>query len=90
MDEITDDGEARNDFWSIDGNYIYRHHVEPRVQLFVPKEETFAIPLRHIDVDDINDQNLGQTLKIQWFLLNEICTVIPLAGLVWERQVEEA
>ena len=35
-----DDGEARNDFWSISGNYIYRHHVEPRVKLYVPREES--------------------------------------------------
>ena len=34
----------------IEGNYIYRHHVEPGVQLNVPKEETFPIPLRYIDV----------------------------------------
>ena len=26
------DGEARNDFWSISGNSIYRHHVEPQVK----------------------------------------------------------
>ena len=37
-DEITEKGEARNDFWSIEGNYIYRHHVEPRVQLYAPTE----------------------------------------------------
>ena len=29
---------------------IYRHHNEPGVQLFVPKEETFPIPLKYIDV----------------------------------------
>ena len=26
------DGDARNDFWSMSGNFIYRHHVEPRVK----------------------------------------------------------
>ena len=26
-------GEAINDFWSMLGNFIYRHHVEPRVKL---------------------------------------------------------
>ena len=36
------DGEARNDFWSISGNFVYRHHVEPRVKLYVPKEESFG------------------------------------------------
>ena len=40
IDTMMDDTDARNDFWSIEGNwYIYRHHVEPRVQLHVPKEE---------------------------------------------------
>ena len=29
---------------------IYRHHVESRVHLFVPKEETFRISLKYIDV----------------------------------------
>ena len=31
-------------FWSIEGAFIRGHHVEPRVQLSVPKEETFPIP----------------------------------------------
>ena len=44
------DGEARNDFWSISGNDIYRHHVQPRVKLYVPREESFPIPLQYIDV----------------------------------------
>ena len=48
--EPTDDAEARSDFWSIQGDFICRHHVEPRVQLYLPKEETFPIPLKHIDV----------------------------------------
>ena len=29
---------------------MYRHHVEPRVKLCVPKEESFFIPLKYIDV----------------------------------------
>ena len=41
--ETKDDDEARKDFWSIQGDFIYRHHIEPRVQLCVPKEETFTI-----------------------------------------------
>ena len=41
--EIKDDAETRNDFWSMGGNFIYRHHVEPQVQLYVPKEDTFPI-----------------------------------------------
>ena len=48
--ESTDDVEARSDFWSIQGDFIYRHHNELRVQLYVPKEETFRTPLEYIDV----------------------------------------
>ena len=31
QDSFPDAGEAINDFWSM-GNFIYRHHVEPRVK----------------------------------------------------------
>ena len=48
--ESTDEAEARADFWSIQGDFIYRHHNGPRVQLLVPKEETFPSPLKHVDV----------------------------------------
>ena len=36
-------------FGLIQGDFIYRHHIEPRVQIFVP-EETFPISLKYIDV----------------------------------------
>ena len=42
--QTKEDAEERNDFWSIEGDFIYRHHNEPRVHLHVPKEETFPIP----------------------------------------------
>ena len=45
-----DDREAQNNFWSIEGKYTYRHHVEPGVQLYVLKEESYPIPLRNTDV----------------------------------------
>ena len=32
--ETKDNAEARRDFWSIQGDFIYRHHIEPRVQLY--------------------------------------------------------
>ena len=38
---------------------------------------------------DINGLNQGPVWKIQSFLLSGICTVILLAGLSWERQVEK-
>ena len=36
--------------WSTSRNFIYRHHVEPRVKLYSPREESFLIPLKYIDV----------------------------------------
>ena len=49
-DSTRDDAEAKNDFLSITGDFIYRHHVEPRVKLYMPKEESFPIPLKYIGV----------------------------------------
>ena len=42
--------KRKNDFWTIAGEFISRHHVVPRVKLYVPREETFPIPMKHIDV----------------------------------------
>ena len=44
------DGEAKNDFWSISRDFIYRHHLGPQVKLYVPTEESFFSPLKYIDV----------------------------------------
>ena len=40
-DSLPVAGEAMNDFWSMSGSFIYRHHVEPRVKLYSPREESF-------------------------------------------------
>ena len=57
-DSFPDAGEAINDFWSMSGNFIYRHHVEPRVKLYSPREESFHIPLKYIDVSRTTHTNL--------------------------------
>ena len=57
-DSFPDFGEAINDFWSMSGNCIYRHHVEPRVKLYSPREESFPIPLKYIDVSRTTHTNL--------------------------------
>ena len=57
------DGDARNDFWSISGNFINRHHVEPRVKLYVPTKESFPIPLKYIDVTRSTDTTLDVMLE---------------------------
>ena len=57
-DSFPDAVEAINDFWSMSGNFIYRHHVEPRVKLYSPREESFPIPLKYIDVSRTTRTNL--------------------------------
>ena len=44
------DGEAKSDFWCVSGDFIYRHHEEPRVKLYVPTEDLFRIQLKYMDV----------------------------------------
>ena len=63
QDSLPDAGEAINDFWSMSGNFIYRHHVEPRVKLYSPREESFPIPLKYIDVSRTTQTNLDVMLE---------------------------
>ena len=66
--EHTNDAEARADFWSNQGGYIYRHHKELRVQLYVPKAETVHIRLKHIDVtlSTHTDLDVSQERRLPW------------------------
>ena len=57
-DTLPDASEAINDFWSMSGNFIYRHHFEPRLKLYSPREESFPIPLKYIDVSRTTQTNL--------------------------------
>ena len=59
------DGEARNDFWSIFGNFIYRCRVEPQVKLYVPREESFPIPLKYNDVARTTNTSL-ENIEDNW------------------------
>ena len=45
------------------GNFIYRHHVEPRVKLYSSREESFPIPLKYIDVSRTTQKNLDVMLE---------------------------
>ena len=40
------------------GNFKNRHHVEPRLKLYSLREESFPIPLKHIDVSRTTHTNL--------------------------------
>ena len=57
-DSFPDAGEAIFDFWSMSGNFLFRHHVEPRVKSYSPREETFPDPLKYIDVSRTTHTNL--------------------------------
>ena len=57
-DSLPDSGEAMNDFWSMSGSFKNLHHVEPRVKLYSPREESFPIPFKYIDVTRTTHTNL--------------------------------
>ena len=69
------DGDARNDFCSMSGNFIYCHHVESRVKLYAPKEESFPIPLKYIDVtrtaETLLDVLLEKNIEDCWIVDGE-------------------
>ena len=62
-DSTRDDEEAENDFWTITRDFIYRHHVVPRVKLYVPREESFPIPMKYIDVTKTTYTSLDVMLE---------------------------
>ena len=54
------------------GNFIYRHHVEPRVKLYSPREESFPIPLKYIDVSRTTHANLD---VVQESRIDDYCNI---------------
>ena len=62
-DSTLDDAEAQNDFWSVAADFIHRHHVEARVNLCVPKEESFLVPLKYMDVTRTTHMSLDVLLE---------------------------
>ena len=64
-DSTRDDEEAKDDFWTIFGEIIYRHHAVPRVKLYLPREETFPIPMMYIDVTRTTHTSLDVMLEKQ-------------------------
>ena len=79
-DSLPVAGEAMNDFWSMSGSFIYRHHVEPRVKFYSPREESFPIPLKYIDVTRTTHTNLDvkQEKRIDdyWNMALETCLIL--------------
>ena len=80
QDSLPDAGEAINDFWSMSGNFIYRHHVEPRVKPCSPREVSFPIPLKYIDVSRTTHTNLDvmQESRIDdYWNIDQSCLLNP-------------
>ena len=50
-------GRSPKNTSAMSGNFIYRHHVEPRFKLYSPREESFPIPLTYIDVSRTTHTN---------------------------------
>ena len=96
-DSFPDAGEAINDFWSMSGRFIYRHHVEPRVKLYSPREESFPIPLKYNDVSRTTHTNLdvkqerNASMIIGTSMGQEICLIlgqVSLNLLYWKKNLQ--
>ena len=42
--------EAKHCFWSISESFTYRRHLQERQQVYVPQENAFPVPLKHVVV----------------------------------------
>ena len=96
-DSFPDAGEAINDFWSMSGNFRYRHHLEPRVKLYSPREESLPIPLRNTLTSPevlIRIWMLSKSVASMIFGISmgqEICLIIgqvSLSLLYWKRNLQ--
>ena len=80
------------------GNFIYRHHVEPRVKLYLPREESFPIPLKYIDVSRTTRTNLYVMLECRiddyWNIVGsrETCLIhgqVSVNLLYWKKNLQK-
>ena len=49
--------EAKHDFWSVSGSFIYQRHVMNQ-EKYAPREDAFPVPLKYIDVVRHTQTNL--------------------------------
>ena len=75
------------------GNFIYRRHVEPRVKLYSPREESFPIPMKYIGVSRTTHTNLDakQERRIDdyWNIDGSRDLSDPRTGFTQFTQLEE-
>ena len=61
---------------STQGDFIYRQHTEPRCQLYVPREETFPIPLKYIGVLIWTSCEKSALMTTGMSIRTELCQVL--------------
>ena len=57
-DSTRDDAEAKNEFWSVTGDFIYRHHVVPRVKLYIPMKYIDVARTTHTSLDVLLEKHI--------------------------------
>ena len=68
----TKKGSKTEYSWSKNGEFLYRHHEEPRLKLYDPDNETFPIPLKYVEdlsehvINDRWTEAKGVNLSEEW------------------------
>ena len=83
-DSTRDDAEVKNDFSSTTGDFSYRHHLEPRVKMYVPKEESFPIPMKHIDVC-MDGEKDWWLLECRWREIYQMHRLVSQDSFYWMK-----
>ena len=65
--------------------FVYRHHIEPRVQLYAPKEVTFPIPL--ITRSTFSDLDIAQEKELKIIGMSMETDICQIRGQV-SRNIE--
>ena len=78
------------------GNFAYRHHVEPRVKLYSPKEESFPVHLNALTSPEPHTQiwmlsKSAASMIIGMSMGQEICLIIGQVSLnltCWKKNLQ--
>ena len=75
------------------GSFIYRHHFEPRVKLYSPREVSFPFPLKCIDVSRNTHTNLDvkqeKRIDDDWNIDGSRDLSVPCTGFTQFTVLEE-
>ena len=60
-EETKDDAETHEDFWSIQGDFVYRHHIEPTKRKIIPYSTEIHLDVirsTHTDLDVAQEKRI--------------------------------